>query len=343
MSVRVRAASAERGCAGALLMLAVGGCGSFAGSEEQAPAVVSSPKAQRATGAATPPAGRPLVRAGQPGRLLLGGRWHFRLDNGDDGIRRRYMGQRSLRRWRPISVPHDWNGADRRLNRSAVGWYRRDFVPPRAARGTRWIVRFEGAGHGSTVYLNGRLIARHRGSYLPFEADLRHLRRGVNRMVVRVSSLRTREDLSHWRRARFNRYGNGGWWNFGGIHREVSIRPARGLDIGRAQALPRVSCPTCAARVQVRVLVRNLGRRAIRPEVSARAAGQTAKLAPVTLAPGARAELIGELEVEHPRLWDVGRGHLYRLDVRASAPGGRAAATAAGSASATCSSSATGG
>lgn len=163
-------------CLAALLLFSVGGCGSSEPPAENRPAAGTSREAPRATGTATPPGGRPLVREGQHGRLLLGGRWRFKLDNGDQGIRRRYMAQRSLRRWRPISVSHDWNGADKRFNRSSVGWYRRDFVLPHAAKGTRWIVRFEGAGHASTVYLNGRKIAGHRGNYLPFEADLRRLR-----------------------------------------------------------------------------------------------------------------------------------------------------------------------
>jgi beta-glucuronidase len=264
---------------------------------------------------------RPLVREGQPGRRVLGGRWYFRLDDEDEGVRGRYMRQRSLAGWRAISVPYDWNGAERKQNRASVGWYRRELALPRAERGTRWIVRFEGAGHHSIVYLNGREIGRHSGNYLPFEADLRGLHRGRNRLVVRVSSLRTRDDLTHWREARFHRYGNGGWWNFGGIHREVTVRPARDVDIVRAQALPRMACAKCAARVQIRVLVRNLRRGAARPRVVARADGQTVQLPAARLAPGARRELVGEITIARPRLWDIRRGNLYGLVVRAVGTG----------------------
>ena len=47
------------------------------------------------------------------------------------------------------------------------------------------------------------------------------------------------------------------WWNFGGIHREVSVRPAGNLDIVRSQALPRQDCAGCPAQVEVRTLVHN--------------------------------------------------------------------------------------
>ena len=214
------------------------------------------------------PGGHPLVREGQPGRGALGGRWLFRLD-GDE-------------RWRPVSIPHDWNGAEAKLNKADVGWYRRKL---RLSRGQRWIARFEGAGHTTTVYANGRRVGRHVGNYLPFEVDLPA---GRTTLTVRVSSLRTPDDLTHWRRARFHRWGNGGWWNFGGIHREITVRPVHGLDISRAQALTRMACPSCPARVQVRATVRNLSARPSRPEVTARAAGQTVRFAPVTLAPGRR-------------------------------------------------------
>ena len=288
----------------------------------------SPPPARAGLSRGTPPShrGAPLVREGQPGRMVLGGRWHFRLDDGNVGVRRRYMSARTHAGWHPISVPYDWNGSDRRQNRASVGWYRRELALPRTARGTRWIVRFEGAGHRSTVYLNGREIGRHAGNYLPFEADLRGLRPGRNLLVVRVSSLRTADDLTHWRPSRFHRWGNGGWWNFGGIHREVTVRPVHGLDIARAQALPQMACASCGARVQIRVLVRNLGSHTVRPRVSAQTAGQTVSLPAVELARGARRELVGEITIARPRLWDLGRGNLYGLAVRADAAGGAHAA-----------------
>ena len=207
--------------ASALLLPAVIGCACSTPAEPQQPAQAPTPAA----------GGAPLVRQGQDGRAALSGRWLFRLD--------------ADKRWRPVSIPHDWNGSEAKLNKAGVGWYRRKL---KLARGRRWIARFEGAGHTTTVYANGRRVGRHVGNYLPFEVDLPA---GRTTLTVRVSSLRTPDDLTHWRRARFHRWGNGGWWNFGGIHREITIRPAYGLDISRAQALPQMACPSCPARVRV--------------------------------------------------------------------------------------------
>lgn len=252
---------------------------------------------------ASPPSGRPPVGEGQPGRLTLGGTWHFRDGDSD--------------RWRAVSLPHDWNARETRTNRSGVGVYRRAFTLPRRPRGTRWIVRFEGAGHYTTVFLNGREIARHAGDHTPFEAELKGLRRGANSLRVRVSSKRARSDLTHWRPARYNGHGNGMWWNFGGIHREVSVRPAGNLDIVRAQALPRQDCAGCPARVEVRTLVHNLTGRVRRARVGLTLEGRRVVLPTQAIGPGERREVTGHLTIARPRQWDVRDGQMYRLDVDA--------------------------
>ncbi len=260
---------------------------------------------------------RPSVSEGQPGRELLGGRWYFRRDDLNVGIDHGFMRRRSLQHWTPVTVPHDFNATENVTNRSSVAWYRRDIRLARHDDATRRIVRFEGAGHFSTVYLNGRIVARHAGSYLPFEADLRGLRRGRNRLVVRVSSMRARTDLSHWRPASFNGFGNGGWWNFGGMHREVTVRRVRGVDIERVQALPRLACARCSARVLVRATLRNLTARKVRVRITLRVGGRPITLTPRYIPAGSRREIDARFTIARPRLWGVRRGRLYRLSMQA--------------------------
>jgi beta-glucuronidase len=52
---------------------------------------------------------------------------------------------------------------------------------------------------------------------------LSKLHRGVNRLVLRVDSRRDRTSMPPGP--------SGGWWNYGGILREVYLRPVVGLDI----------------------------------------------------------------------------------------------------------------
>ncbi|MCA1696255.1 MAG: hypothetical protein LC749_16905, partial [Actinobacteria bacterium] len=145
--------------------------------------------------------GRPtdklLIREGQQGRLLLGGTWYFRLDDLRVGLDLQFQKQRSLQGWSKVGIPHNWNARDVTFNKSSVGWYRKEFIMPKMPKGTPWVVRFEGANHFATVFLNGNKIAEHGGGYLPFEAELKGLKRGRNRLVVRTSTLRSRTDLTH--------------------------------------------------------------------------------------------------------------------------------------------------
>ena len=205
------------------------------------------------------PSKKVLIREGQDARLLLGGRWYFRLDDLLAGEASRWYAQRDLSGWSATRVPNSWNATDLTQNRPTWGWYRKEFVLPKDPKGLKraWKVRFEGSNYRTTVWLNGRKIGGFTG-YFPFELDLKGLRKGRNSLVVRVSTLRSRTDLTHWRPAAFNGYGSGGWWNSGGLLREVYVRPVDTVDVERVQALPRVRRLGGPARVEVRTTLRNM-------------------------------------------------------------------------------------
>ncbi len=62
------------------------------------------------------PAGKPLIREGQPTRQLLGGTWYFRQDDElTAGDTERWYAQRDLTGWTEVDVPFNWNahGRDR--------------------------------------------------------------------------------------------------------------------------------------------------------------------------------------------------------------------------------------
>jgi beta-glucuronidase len=277
-----------------------------------------------------PPTGRTYVREGQRGRYLLGGTWYFRQDDTFVGIAARWFRQRSLNGWRRISVPHNWNATDLTQNRSSVGWYRREFTVPRTPRGKRfrWKARFESANHRAIVYLNGRQLGTHVGGYFPFEVDLNGLRRGRNTLVIRISTLRAATDLTHRLPAKFNGYGTGGWWNAGGLLREVYLRRIEGADVEGVEVLPRLNCVRCGARVRVRVRVRNMddSKRGIslamvlRP-ANFRGAAQRWNVGEHFAEAGARRTIETSAIVRRPRLWQPGRPRLYVLEAVAKLRG----------------------
>jgi len=273
------------------------------------------------------PEARTLIREGQPGRLLLGGTWYFRQDDERVGTPRRFARQRSLQGWQQITVPHNWNAQDTVFNRSSQGWYRRELRLPLGPRKRRilWVARFEGVSHHATVYLNGREIGHHSGGSTPFEADLRGLRRGRNRLVVRASTLRGNTDLTHWRPASFNGFGTGGWWNFGGMSREVYVRPVRRIDVERVGVLPRIRCTRCPARVEARTLVRNTGRKARRVSLQVRLGKEVVATSAGEVGARDSRELVSHFTIRHPKRWRLRRGHMYGLEVTAATDGTEAA------------------
>lgn len=170
-------------------------------------------------------AAKPWYQDGPGGRILLGGQWLYRADPGDQGLAAGWAAQPDSAGWSTTSVPNAWNATDDSDASMAgsVGWYRRDFKVPAKPSGADWIVRFESVNYYATVFLNGVQIAQHEAASIPFEVPLTNLQRGVNHLVIRVDSRRDRTSMPPGP--------TGGWFNYGGILREVYLRPVNDVDI----------------------------------------------------------------------------------------------------------------
>jgi beta-glucuronidase len=278
----------------------------------------------------SPPSSKTYIREGQAGRFLLGGRWYFRQDDPNVGMRQRWWRQRSLRGWVPVGVPSVWNATDTVLNQASIGWYRREFSLPRGPRGRsfQWKLRFQSATARATVWVNGKKVGQSRaGAYFPFEVDAPGLNRRHNRLVVRVSSLRSGTDLTHWRVASFHGFGSGGWWNFGGLNREVYLRRIDGVDIEDVGVYPQLRCVRCPARVRVQITLRNLARGGVRVPLALLLRGPGSRrttridLPARGLRGKGRRTIHTTFTIRRPRLWQPGRARLYGLRVVVSTGG----------------------
>ena len=260
----------------------------------------------------TPPAelpgGKPLIREGQTNRELLGGTWWFRQDDTFVGEQERWFDTDDLTGWSQITVPHNWNATDTTENRPSIGWYRKDFTLPAPPKDRKerlrefWKVRFEGNNYRTKLWLNGEQIAYFTG-YFPFEVLLKNLRKGRNTLVAEVSSLRSNSDLTHWRPAAFNGYGTGGWWNFGGILREVYMRRVDTVDVEDVHVLPRLRRVGGPAKVEVRTTLRNFTKRDRDVSLVLRVDGRRIRFDPETVPALGRRELSSTVTITKPRLW----------------------------------------
>ena len=268
---------------------------------------------------------RVLYQDGHTNRYLMDGDWLFRLDPTNQGLRSRFFRQSSTEGWTRTTVPNAWNAGDETPEsmKGTIGWYRKDFRLPSSNRRYDWILRFESVNYRTRAWVNGRPIGSNRGAYLPFElripADA--LRRGgVNRLVVRVDNVRRSFDLPPAGLSR-TAVPTGGWWNYGGILREVYLRRAERVAIETVQVLPRLACRTCAATVTARVRVRNISRSTQSVRVSGRFGSLRFRLGSMRIGPGSSETFDDDIRVSSPRLWTPRRPSLYSTSFSVSAGG----------------------
>jgi beta-glucuronidase len=275
--------------------------------------------------AADVPASKVLYRDGHADRFLLDGEWLFRLDPQDQGIVQGLQTQTSTDGWSKTTVPNAWNAGDDspESQRGTVGWYRKDFSPPPGGPpGARYVIRFEAANYRATVFLNGVQIGTHEGGYVPFEVPADRLSAaGVNRLVVRVDSRRSDTDLPPLRDSELTGLPGGGWWNYGGLLREVYLRRYDRVDIEELHVQPVLDARMREASVRVEAVLRNApgGRRKVRLNV--RVGGETAASRPVSVPSDGRRTVSARLTLERPRLWQPARPALYPVQAEVTASG----------------------
>jgi hypothetical protein len=210
-----------------------------------------------------------------------------------------------------VVSPTPYTGrAGARNYEGSIAWYRTSFDAPQAGV---YALTFESANYLASVYVDGRALGSHRGSYLPFELRAR-LGAGAHTVVVRVDW----RDPARQSREGFHRT----WFNWGGIDGQVDVR-----QIGESElSAPTVqttlagggdSGPTAAtASVKLSVQVHNYGpSRTIVPEGSLVHGSQTIPVGfpALTLAHDQAATDTATATVPAPALWSPTSPNLYQL------------------------------
>ena len=273
--------------------------------------------------AADKPSSKTLYADGPEGRYLMDGDWLFRLDNEDRGVKQHYMRQSSSEGWKTVKVPNVWNLGDSSNQSMAggIGWYRKDFELPNADSALKWAVRFESVNYRSRVWLNGRPIGENTGAYIPFSMQLAGLKRtGTNRLVIRVDSRRLPTDFPP---SGLNEAGvpTGGWWNYGGIQREVYLEKLDTVDYKQVQVRPVLPCATCAADVQMRITLRNVDSGTRRVSVTGSFGSRKVNLGTKNLSGGGVAAFTDSLRIDKPQLWSPRDPNLYAVHFTVRADG----------------------
>ena len=273
--------------------------------------------------AADVPAERALYADAPNGLHLLESGWSTRPDPEDRGLDRGWQRPGAASGFRSVAVPHAFN--TRPLSesgfRSRVQWYRTRFDLPDATDATGWKLRFESVNMGATAWLNGRKLgAEHRGAHLPFELPATGIRPGENELVVRVDGRLRPTDLPPSTRER-------GWWNYGGILREVYLRKVRSFDLADLQVQAGSGTPS---RVEVSAMVRNTSGTAQSLDYMLNTSGPGffSLMQPGsqgTVAPNELVQLSASFDIPAPMKWSPDSPSLYEISL--TLPGGQVVRT----------------
>lgn len=248
----------------------------------------------------------------------LNGIWKLKKEERlNQGIEEKWY-EKPLTDCTEMPVPASYNDitTDRTL-RDHVGWvwYERDFYVPLDWMEKRLVLRFGSVTHHAVVYVNGKEITRHKGGFLPFEAELsEYVLAGKNRVTVAVSNMLDNtclpfgliEDVAadYMPEGTKEQVYQFDFYNYSGIHRPVKIYTTPDIyikditvvtDIDGADGIVKyqIQMEGNAEKVQVNLLDES---------------GETV---------ASSFELTGELRVEDARFWDVRNAYLYQLDINA--------------------------
>jgi beta-galactosidase/beta-glucuronidase len=262
----------------------------------------------------TPRPEHPRPQFVRPDWQSLNGVWQFEIDQGDSGLERGLL-DRELAG--SIVVPF---APEARL--SGVGntdfleavWYRRTVDLPRQWAGQRVLLHFQAVDHDATVWVNGAQVARHRGGFTPFTADLHGVAQAGERITIVVRARDTRQGLQP-RGKQSTAYANSGvhYTRTSGIWQtvwleavpDVWLRPPR-ITPDVARSAFHLELPVSAGHAgwTVGAILSDERGEVIRGETSIG----------IDFTP----RVVLDIPSDRVRVWEPGQGQLYelRLDLR---------------------------
>lgn len=94
--------------------------------------------------------------------------------------------------WQVVSIPHGLEylpaEASGCANYQGVAWYRKQFTPHQSLKGKQLFVHFEAIMGKSDVYVNGKLVKKHYGGYLPVILDVTDLLKWDEENIIAVKA-----------------------------------------------------------------------------------------------------------------------------------------------------------
>jgi len=122
-------------------------------------------------------------------------------------------------KWELVNIPHTWNNKDAQSGEgfySGTGWYRKEVSLEKSLENKRIFIRFQGVGQVAEVFVNGKFIGKHKGSYAAFCFEITHVAQfgNKNTFFIKVNNESLPDIIP---------VNNFFFTIFGGIYRPVSL------------------------------------------------------------------------------------------------------------------------
>ena len=247
---------------------------------------------------------------GLPRKTLIDSSWKFSLGDEQAASKSNYNDSK----WRIVNLPHDWSiehsidekapsGNDGGYRMTGIAWYRKELMVPASLKGEKVYLYFEGVYMNSSVYVNGQLIGGHPYGYTSFFCDATSAIIPGKKNVVAV-----RVDNSQQKNCR--------WYSGSGIYRHVWLIHTPQIYIdhwGVAVHTPQVSASQ--AIVQIKTMLNNETSVDKDVQVAIKVADAKEAVSTVMIPAKSKKEVIQQLVVSQPKLWDLNAPNLYDAHV----------------------------
>ncbi|MDO5141519.1 MAG: beta-glucuronidase [Eubacteriales bacterium] len=188
-------------------------------------------------------------------------------------------------------------------------WYARDLYIPKEYEGLKLALRFGAATHRAIVYVNGQEVFRHEGGFLPFSCDITEVAQcgAENKVVVKLNNELSETNLPC---GTVKVLKNGkkiakpyfDFYNYSGLNRSVYLTAIPADSVFGYETTYAIDGTTAQVGYTVKT--------ASSAKVEVSLFDEDGVLA-------ARAEgATGTLTVEDAKLWQVGKGYLYKIVIR---------------------------
>ena len=240
--------------------------------------------------------------------------WRFQLGDISNGQNTDFDDSR----WRQLNLPHDWSiegqfsekapaGTGGGALPGGVGWYRKTFTIPAAAKGKLIFIEFDGVYRNSEVWINGHYLGKRPYGYSTFQYELTpNLFYGAKPNVIAVKVDNSQQPNSRW-------------YSGSGIYRNVwltELNPVHVEHWGTYVTTPEVS--EQSASVVVETKVRNASDNAAPVDLTsiiqdANGRELSRHTDKGVAAKGTQAVVNQTLKVSAPELWSDERPYVYKI------------------------------